>query len=112
MDGWAMSGTKGEKLQALRILRAANVKEPTVMTGPRMKVYRDLLSRDLVVPMGERRGSVVCRLTKKGEDELRVLTAEVGDLQPDYATKTVVRRVAGDRDGIEPDDLPSELGLL
>jgi hypothetical protein len=94
-----------QKLQALRILRAARVNEPTTMTAPRKAVYRDLLSRNLVVPSGERRGAVLCRLTKAGEDELRVLTAEVGELQPDYATKTVVRRATGDR-GADVGDLP------
>jgi len=94
-----MKMNRGQKLQALRILRAAKVGEPTVMTGPRQAVYRDLLSRDLVVPSGERRGSVVCRLTRAGETELAVLTAEVGELQPDYAVKAAVRRATGDRGG-------------
>lgn len=99
--------TRGQKLQALRILRAAKANEPTIMTGPRKAVYRDLLSRDLVVPSGERRGSILCRLTKAGEVELAVLTAEVGDLQPDYAVKAAVRRATGDRGGMEePGDLP------
>lgn len=96
---------RNQKVQALRILRAAKVGEPTTMTPKRAAVYRELLSRDLVVPSGERRGAILCRLTKAGETELAVLNAEVGELSQDYAVRTVVRRATGDRGGEEPGEV-------
>jgi hypothetical protein len=102
-----MKMSRERKLQLLRILRAARVNEPTVLTSKRAEVYRLALSRDLIVPTGQRRGSVLCRLTKAGELELSVLEKDVGEMQEDFAARAVIRRASGDRGGLaEPGELP------
>jgi hypothetical protein len=63
------------------------------MTPARRHVLKDLVKRALVEPVGERRGAVLLKLTRKGEDELRVLEQTAGEkLGVDYAVKAAVRR--------------------
>lgn len=82
-----------DQVKALRLLRSAKAGEPSTMTKDRRRVMMLLVQGGLLEPSGERRGAVLLRLTKRGEDELRVLEQTAGaTLGVDYATKAAVRR--------------------
>lgn len=82
-----------DQVKALRLLRSARASEPATMTKDRRRVMMLLVQRGLLEPVGERRAAVLLKLTKRGEDELRVLEQTAGEkLGVDYAVKAAVRR--------------------
>lgn len=87
--------TDSERVAALRVLRYAKAQTPLTLTPPRRAVLDGLVSRRLVERVGERRSGALVRLTKTGEDELRVLEQLVGGRMDDFAASQAARRARG-----------------